>query len=127
MLRPDFTVSDLGELSTLHVSAITEGANVWVESEGDYWTLEKASGAVVGVNVIAPLGGSPIAGAPNARWVRQAGEGGGGGTGNTQDLSVNKANSIGRILHTQTGSNPVGAYNGGGTGNKSILGVSGFD
>src|SRR5277367_4646972 len=72
MLRPDITVADLGELSTVHVSQLEEGANAWVESAGDYWILEKNSGAPVGPGILAPLGGSPSAGAANARWIEQA-------------------------------------------------------
>lgn len=77
MLRPDFTVANLGELSTLYVVNVEEGANVWVESEGDYWTLKKNSGAAIGPDTIAPLPGAPTAGATNARWLRGSGSGGG--------------------------------------------------
>jgi hypothetical protein len=48
------------------------------------------------------------------------------------DLSVNKANvdnaqSTAPVLTTRTGTSTAGAYNGGGTGNKAILGIQGFD
>jgi hypothetical protein len=76
MIRRDLTVNDLGELSTVHVSGVDEGANAWVETDGFYWILEKSSGVPVGPGVIAPLPGSPIAGAPNARWIRQVTGGG---------------------------------------------------
>lgn len=69
--RPDITVGNLGELATVWINSLQEGANAWVASEGDYWTLEKNSGAAVGANVIAPLSGAPSAGALNARWLRQ--------------------------------------------------------
>jgi hypothetical protein len=52
--------------------------------------------------------------------------GGGGFGAGGQDLSVNKASVIGRVLHTQTGPNLAGGYNGGGVGNKALLGLSGF-
>lgn len=78
MLRPDFTVVNLSELSTLYTADIQEGANVWVDSDGAYWTLEKNSGAVVGPTIIAPIAGAPSAGAINARWVRNAGAPAGG-------------------------------------------------
>lgn len=67
------------------------------------------------------------------------GAGGGGGGGgslftfpNRVDLSVNKANvdnaqSNFAVLVTRTGTNAAGAYNGGGIGNKSILGIGGFN
>src|SRR5271169_751457 len=67
------------------------------------------------------------------------GEGGGGGGGgalqefvNRIDVSVNKARvdnaqSSSPVLTTQTGTNLVGAFNGGGLGNKAILGIQGFD
>ena len=73
MNRPDFTVADLGELATLYTAEIAEGANVWVAAEGDYWTLEKNSGAVVSADVVAPGAGAPTAGATNARWLREVG------------------------------------------------------
>jgi len=73
MNRPDFTVATLGELATLYTAEIAEGANVWVAAEGDYWTLEKNSGAIVDADVVAPGAGAPTAGATNARWLRQAG------------------------------------------------------
>ena len=79
MNRPDFTVADLGELVTLITTEIVEGANVWVDTDGAYWTLEKNSGVAPGPTVLAPLPGAPQAGATNARWLRNVGGGGGGG------------------------------------------------
>jgi len=73
MNRPDFTVADLGELASLHTAEIAEGANVWVESDGAYWTLEKNSGAAPGPTVVVPLAGAPQAGATNARWIQTSG------------------------------------------------------
>ena len=65
------------------------------------------------------------------------GSGGGGGDDlqefvNRIDVSVNKARvdnaqSMSPVLTTQTGTNLAGAYNGGGLGNKAILGIQGFD
>ncbi len=51
---------------------------------------------------------------------------------NRLDLSVNKANvdntqSASPVITTRTGTNPAGAFNGGGLGNKGILGIQGFD
>ena len=97
MIRPDISVANLGELATVYVSEIIEGANAWVEAEGDYWTLEKASGAPVGLNVIAPLPGAPTAGAALARWLRQTGGGGG-----VASVSVTAP-----IVNTGTFANPV--------------------
>jgi len=73
MNRPDFSVATLGELATLYTAEIAEGANVWVGADGAYWTLEKNSGAAPGPTVIAPGAGAPIAGAANARWIREVG------------------------------------------------------
>lgn len=66
-----------------------------------------------------------------AVWVLGGG-GGGGLTSPFVPLPVNSAGVNGGyqdksvVLHTGAVANPVGAYNGGGTGNKAILGVSGF-
>ena len=76
MNRPDFSVADLGALVTLITTDLVEGANVWVESDGAYWTLEKDSGAAPGPTVLAPLAGAPSAGALGARWIRGSGSGG---------------------------------------------------
>lgn len=68
---------------------------------------------------------------------RAAGTAGAGSAGllifpNRLDVSVNKSNvdnaqSSSPILTTRTGTNPAGAYNGGGLGNKAILGIQGFN
>ena len=87
MNRPDFSVADLGELVTLSVSDAVEGANVWVDADGAYWTLEKNSGVAPSPTVLAPLPGAPSAGASNARWIRAAGGGGGGPTGDPNTIA----------------------------------------
>jgi hypothetical protein len=51
---------------------------------------------------------------------------------NRLDVSVNKSNvdnaqSQFPVLTTRTGTNPVGAFNGGGLGNKALLGLKGYD
>ena len=79
MNRPDYTVANLGELVTLATTDLAEGANVWVDADGAYWTLEKDSGALVSGTVLQPLPGAPQSGASNARWLRNVGGGGGGG------------------------------------------------
>lgn len=71
-LRHDITVSSPGELSTVHVAEIQEGANAWVDTIATYFTLQKSSGLSGGQNVIVPLSGSPNAGAALARWVRSS-------------------------------------------------------
>lgn len=74
MIRADITVANEGELSTVHVAELDEGSNAWVDNPGAYYTLEKQSGAPpVPGSVVAPIAGSPIAGFPNARWVKNAG------------------------------------------------------
>lgn len=98
MLRADITVADLPELATVYVTDLAEGANAWVEAEGDYWTLEKTSGAAPGLNVLAPLPGAPTAGAALARWLRQTGGGGGG---------VISVGVTAPIVNTGTLANPV--------------------
>lgn len=73
MNRIDLLVADVGELATVHVAEIVDGANAWVTAEGDYWTLVRFSGTMPppGANVVAPLAGAPIAGGSNALWIRQ--------------------------------------------------------
>jgi len=78
MNRQDITVSSIGELQTVHVAELQEGVWAWVQDAGGgvgaYFTLVKSLAAPVpvadGVNVVAPLSGSPVAGAANARWFR---------------------------------------------------------
>jgi hypothetical protein len=58
--------------------------------------------------------------------------GGGGGGGRLLDLSVNAAGvdrfeDLAVVLRTGSRVNVAGAYTGGGTGNKAIMGVLGFD
>jgi hypothetical protein len=70
--------------------------------------------------------------------ITSPGSGGGGGGGsllafpNRIDISVNKAQvdnaqSASPIMTVKTGTNNAGAFNGGGLGNKAILGIQGFD
>jgi hypothetical protein len=67
-------------------------------------------------------------------WKLHAPDGGGGGLGGAlADFSVNSASVDGGyddgsvVLRTGSPTNPAGAYTGGGTGNKSILGAFGFN
>jgi len=70
-----------------------------------------------------------------ASWKQHAAGGGGGGGlgGNTADFSVNAANVDGGyddgsiVLRTGSRVNAAGSFTGGGTGNKSIAGVFGFN
>lgn len=61
------------------------------------------------------------------------GEGGAGSILNREDQSINGASAPGVytsqqfFLQTSTQINPAGAYNGGGTGNKSVAAFKGFD
>lgn len=70
--RVDITVADLGQLATVHVSELEDGANAWVSDIESYFVLVQNSGLTPdGTTIIKPLDGSPIAGLPNARWLRQ--------------------------------------------------------
>lgn len=70
MIRRDVVVDSLAALQMLHVSELEEGTSAWVTQQIDYYILQKNSSAVVGgTNVVAPVAGSSIAGAPNAKWV----------------------------------------------------------
>jgi hypothetical protein len=73
MLRPDLSVADVGELSTVHVSGVAEGANAWVDSVSAYYTLVKNFQGPVPANAVLPLAGSPNAGAAGAVWLLNAG------------------------------------------------------
>jgi hypothetical protein len=86
MIRPDLTVADLGELSTVHVSGVAEGANAWVESTKTYYTLQKNFTGAPPMGSVAPLGGSPSAGAASALWVPQATGGGSGPSASANQL-----------------------------------------
>lgn len=73
--RPDFTVATLGELVTLHVAELIDGANVWVTAANDYFTLIKqpsVTPVIDNENILSPIAGSPIAGAASSVWVRSS-------------------------------------------------------
>jgi hypothetical protein len=78
-----------------------------------------------------PLKDGPLTGAPIS-FPQPTGGGGGGVGGIDQSFSVNAAGVDGLldgsvVLRTGARVNGAGAFVGGGTGNKSILGISGFD
>lgn len=64
-IRQDINAATLTDLAAVLVATISDGANAYVVSEGDYWIFVKNSGAVVGPNVIAPTYGGT-----NDRWIR---------------------------------------------------------
>lgn len=70
MNRTDIRVTSLTMLQLVYVAELDQGTNAWVDSEGCYFVLDKSSGATTGPDVVAPISGSPIAGAGNARWIR---------------------------------------------------------
>jgi hypothetical protein len=63
--------------------------------------------------------------------LRCCGDGGDQGLGDLVDLSVNQASATsdtdGLTLRTEAGTNAAGGFNGTGTGNKAIAGVTGWD
>jgi hypothetical protein len=62
---------NIGALTTVHVSGVEDGTQAWVVSEKQYFTLDKFSNLLPdGINIVAPLTGSPIAGNAGARWIR---------------------------------------------------------
>lgn len=68
----DIFVPNLGALMQLHVAELDEGTIAFVEDQGVQYLLRKSlGGATDATNILAPIAGSPIAGAPGARWVRQ--------------------------------------------------------
>jgi len=70
--RPDVTVEDLNALAQLHVSEFDDGSEAWVSSQQTGYVLFKNSPLPIdGVTVVAPLVGSPSAGAPGAAWVKE--------------------------------------------------------
>jgi hypothetical protein len=73
MLRADLTVATPGELSTVHVSGVAEGANAWVDSVSAYYTLVKNFVGTPPASAVLPLAGSPNAGAAGAVWVPNGG------------------------------------------------------
>lgn len=61
----------IGSMSTIIVAQLEDGVRCWVEAEEEYFLLDKESGLTAdNVNVIQPLAGAPIAGAADARWLR---------------------------------------------------------
>lgn len=69
--RPDLVVLNLAELMMIHVADWHTGANAWVVAQSDYYVLDKNSSALIsGSDIVAPIAGSPIAGAPAAKWIR---------------------------------------------------------
>src|SRR5512144_1728567 len=73
MQQPVETVQTLGALADLHVADFQEGAHVWVQSLDQAFHLAKAGGVTPDqITAVAPHRGAPIAGAPNAVWLRGA-------------------------------------------------------
>jgi hypothetical protein len=80
MNRYDITVANIGELQTVHVAELVDGVWAYVVDAGGgvgaYFALAKSIAPPVpvsdGVNVVAPIVGSPVAGGANARWFRSA-------------------------------------------------------
>jgi hypothetical protein len=70
--RTDITVANIAALALVHVAELDDGCWAWVVADSVYYTLQKNSGAAPGVGVVAPVAGSPIAGAANARWILEA-------------------------------------------------------
>jgi len=72
------TVDTLAALALVHVAEIDNGTLAWVDATSSIFVLRKLSALVPnGTTVIAPVAGSPIAGAAAARWVQLAGAGSG--------------------------------------------------
>jgi len=112
-------------LQNINTNPLPDGAVCWVETEQADFRFRKTSTATPGPSVVQPSAGP-------GRWHREP-SGGGGGLGlNLVPLPVNTAAIDGGyadqslVLRTGSNANPAGAFTGGGVGNKSILGVSGF-
>lgn len=68
----DIVVQNLEELAAVWVAPLDEGSEAWVVDEDARWVLRKDSGLVPDGNLIVqPSDGSPIAGAANARWIKE--------------------------------------------------------
>lgn len=66
------TVATLGDLADLHVAELPDRSTCYVTADGGTFRLSQTSGQVAdGNDIVAPAAGSPIAGLPNARWLRQ--------------------------------------------------------
>lgn len=72
VLHQSITVENIAAIDQVHVAELHSGTFLWAEAEGQSYVLYKSSTATPdGVNVIAPIQGSPVAGASGARWIRQ--------------------------------------------------------
>lgn len=65
-----FEVQTQAELQVVPVDPIGNGTFAFVIQTGEIWYLRKNSGAPAGPAVLVPLAGNPIAGWPDARWLR---------------------------------------------------------
>jgi len=110
---------------------VSDGTRAWVSGAGaqhGLWCLDQTSVLPLSLAVVATF--SAI-----GRWIYFGASGGGGGgplNFNRVDCSVNS----GRVealyesvsyLHGQTAGNVAGGFNGGGVGNKAIIGFSAAD
>jgi len=128
LLSPRLTLTGdpSASLDGVNTTILPDGAFCFVLENRREYALDKTSSASPdGINVIAPSAGP-------GRWrIVQTGGGGALGVG-ASSFSVNGAGVDGAftdgsvVLRTGTAVNPPGAFNGGGTGNKAILGVAGF-
>jgi len=72
MTTNNISVASLTALTLLHVAQLEDGTEAWIVAEGVFFALQKNSAvADDSYNVISPAAGAPIAGAANARWIRQ--------------------------------------------------------
>lgn len=75
----DIVVPSLADLPLVWVAPLDDGSECWVIDEDARWVLRKNSGLApdVGVGfpfgqfIVTPAPGSPIAGLPNARWIKE--------------------------------------------------------
>jgi hypothetical protein len=66
----DIVVANVAELATVHVAEFEDGSTAWARDRAQEYVLQKGLGVGGnGVTIIAPIAGSPIAGAPGAVWV----------------------------------------------------------
>lgn len=73
MYAPTLTCATLADLACLPVTELWEGAEVFVQTLEDQFTLHRTNGTVVpdGITVVPPLAGNPRAGYPTAAWYRK--------------------------------------------------------
>lgn len=65
------TVDSIDGLRVVHVAEFQDGTTAWVIDQEAKFVLELHSGATAdGLSIVEPIAGSPIAGYPDARWVR---------------------------------------------------------